>query len=337
VYYSSCMAGKAMGRAMMILDMAHSETKPIEHKRLPFRGFWPYTSQEARFDRQAGRARKEQEEGKLLGGNLTSNLVDIHYHAQQAETNITKLLNCLSKGVKATDSSSSSSDDETAETAGSKEIKGSVGSKNGEERTHVKVDHFLVIDNEGKEPKVLMDFSSETGDIDDENIKRELKVVVEKAVTNSRLFEKEWDAFDPYLFRVLYYFLKVCFPLEDPLRQRARGFRPTVKAALSWPRCPSEVLPMVTELDEAVFFRKYGTESTATDTNKYRDNEHIADTIAKDALAKLSDDQVDDFKTLLSMMRKYTCLAIMQHIKEEGDWVDDLEDRGKAMTPAARA
>ncbi|CAK0847136.1 unnamed protein product, partial [Prorocentrum cordatum] len=155
---------------------------------------------EARFDRQAGRARKEQEEGKLLGGNLTSNLVDIHYHAQQAETNITKLLGCLRKGVRATDSSSSSSDEEgccsKGERASSKEVAEGVRQK-----THVKVDHFLVIDNEGKEPKVLIDFSSESGSIDVENIKRELKAAVEKAATSSRLFEKEWDAFDPYLFR----------------------------------------------------------------------------------------------------------------------------------------
>merc|ERR1712217_232561 len=126
VYYSSCMAGKAMGRAMMILDLSHSETRPVQHKRIPFRGFWPYTSQESRFDRQAGRADDEKKEGKLKGGNLTSNLVDIHYHAQQAEVNITKMLGALHKGKKPTDDVDDDEDD-----AG------------------VSLDHFLVIDNEG--------------------------------------------------------------------------------------------------------------------------------------------------------------------------------------------
>jgi len=139
VFYSSCMAGKALGRAMMILDLSHSNSRPVPHKPLAFRGFWPFTSQEARFVRQEGRANKEKKEGKLLGGNLTSNLVDIHYHAQQAETNITKLLGCLQTGVRATDDSDSGSpeSDEEETTALA-------------QKTLAKVDHFLVIDNEGK-------------------------------------------------------------------------------------------------------------------------------------------------------------------------------------------
>merc|ERR1712216_861176 len=122
---------------MLILELSHSETKPVPHKPLAFRGFWPFTSQEARFDRQAGRADEEKKEGKFKGGNLTATLVAIHYHAQQAETNITAMLNKLHRGVKPTD-------DDAAD----------------EEETEVGVDHFLVIDNEGKEPKVLVDFAA---------------------------------------------------------------------------------------------------------------------------------------------------------------------------------
>jgi hypothetical protein len=350
VFYSSCMAGKAMGRAMMILDLAHSDTKPIKHKKLPFRGFWPYTSQEARFERQEGRANKEKQEGKLLGGNLTSNLVDIHYHAQQAESNIIKLLGCLQKGVRATDSSSSSGEEERALCPGpapESPRKGrwsfrqpsprEGGQRASEEpkaekqqKTHVKVDHFLVIDNEGEEPEVLLDYASEEGAIDDEKIKRELQGVVEEAVTSSQLFDKEWDAFDPYVFRVVYFFLKTCFPRDHPLRLRGKGFKEQVKQSLSWPKSPTEVLPMVIELDEAVFFQKYGARSTATDTKQYRDEGHIADAISSDALAKLSEKEINDLKKLLSMMRKYTCLAMMQEIKDSGDWVNTHDT---VMTP----
>ncbi|CAK0850878.1 unnamed protein product [Prorocentrum cordatum] len=361
VFYSSCMAGKAMGRAMMILDLAHSDTKPIRHKRLPFRGFWPYTSQEARFERQEGRASLERKEGKLLGGNLTSNLVDIHYHAQQAESNIIKLLGCLQRGVRATDSSSSSGEEARADCAqeespkrhrwslqsavpsprkgGGRPSEEAPGgrSSSGQQRTHVKVDHFLVIDNEGEEPEVLLDYASEEGAVDDEKIRRELQGVVEEAVTSSQLFDKEWDAFDPYVFRVVHFFLKTCFPQDHPLRQQGKRLKEKVKQSLSWPKSPTQVLPMVIELDEAVFFRKYGARSTATNTKSYRDDGHIADTISADALAKLSEKDVDNLKKLLSMMRKYTCLAMMQEIKDSGDWVkpmDTMDTRSRSKPSA---
>eukprot|EP00931_Biecheleriopsis_adriatica_P091454 TRINITY_DN6533_c0_g2_i1.p1 TRINITY_DN6533_c0_g2~~TRINITY_DN6533_c0_g2_i1.p1 ORF type:complete len:758 (+),score=173.38 TRINITY_DN6533_c0_g2_i1:50-2323(+) len=304
VYYSSCMAGKAMGRTMFILELSGSESKPVPHKKRAFRGFWPFTSQEARFERQAGRAEDEKKEGKLKGGNLTSNLVDIHYHAQQAEINIAKMLGALHKGVKPTD-------EENA---------------NGED-TDVLVDHFLVIDNEGKEPKVLLDFASQEGSVDD-HIQSQLRATVEEVLTRTELLSKTWDAFDPHLFRLCYFFLRKCAEKDDPLRLQAKELK--AQKGLQGFQNPEEVLPLVVELDEQIFFRKYGKRSTATDTCAYRGCQDVEEP-ARAALAEYSEEDVDHLKKNLSVMRKYTCLAIMQFLKHEGEWEDDLIDSEEAL------
>jgi hypothetical protein len=299
VFYSSCMAGKAMGRAMLILELSHSDMDPIPHKALPFRGFWPYTSQEARFDRQAGRADEEKKEGKLKGGNLTSNLVDIHYHAQQAETNITKMLECLQKGVKPSDEDDS------------------------EEETDVIVDHFLVIDNEGKEPKILMDFGVDDKDAE-ENIHKRLMSAVSDVISWRDLHEKKWDAFDPHLFRICYFFLKTYAHPEHPLLARATKLI-ELNGVAGIPNEPEKVLPLVVELDEEVFRRLYGKRSTATDTDEYRRVEDIGDD-ARAVLAELSDEDVHRLKNDISVLRKNTVLTIMQFIKNEGSMEDALID-----------
>eukprot|EP00928_Gymnodinium_smaydae_P075492 TRINITY_DN5851_c0_g3_i2.p1 TRINITY_DN5851_c0_g3~~TRINITY_DN5851_c0_g3_i2.p1 ORF type:complete len:372 (-),score=54.46 TRINITY_DN5851_c0_g3_i2:49-1164(-) len=308
VYYSSCMAGKAMGRTMMILDLAHSASKPVPHNPLPFRGFWPYTSQEARYDRQAGRADDEKKERKLKGGNLTSNLVDIHYHAQQAELNITRLLGSLNKGQIPSDE---------------------VGAV--ESATDVGVDHFLVIDNEANEPQVLVDFCSADVKVD-ENVRSRLFTTVQELISRRKLLDKQWDEFDKYLFRICFFFLKVCAPLDDPLRVRAKDIKRQRLPARSIPKDPVDVLPWVTEIDEELFFRKYGKVATATHTNMYRNNEHLGQ-IARASLAKVSDEEVDLMKKNISVMRKYTCLAILQFLKSEGSWSDSMIEAEHALSP----
>merc|ERR1712039_574213 len=89
------------------------------------------------------------------------------------------------------------------------------------------------------------------------------------------------------------------------------------------PKSPEETLRLVTELDEELFHRKYGKRSTATDTDEYRGNADIGDP-ARDALLRLSDEEIDALKSGISILRKYTCLFIMQFIKREGDWEDEL-------------
>ncbi|CAE7033282.1 unnamed protein product [Symbiodinium sp. CCMP2592] len=92
VYYSSVMAGAAIDRTMQILELAHSSVTPVAHMPLRVVGFWPYASQEARHARQQNRHRQERENKRLLGGNVDANLVNLHFHAQQAESNISRRL-----------------------------------------------------------------------------------------------------------------------------------------------------------------------------------------------------------------------------------------------------
>jgi len=290
VYYSSCMAGKAMGRTMFILELSCSDTKPVPHRKRAVRGFWPYTSQEARFERQAGRAEEEKKEGKLKGGNLTSNMVDMHYHAQQAEVNIAKMLRALHQGVKPCDEENAGSED-----------------------TSVSVDHFLVVDNEGKEPKVLLDFANQEGQVD--HIQTQLRSTVVEVLGRTKLLTKTWDAFDPHLFRLCYFFLRKCFNKDDPLRKQAKDLKR--QKAIKGLKGPEEVLPLVVELDEQSFFCKYGKQSAATDTDEYRGSQDIEEA-ARAALAMYSDEDMDHLKKNLSILRKHTCLTIMQFLKRQG-------------------
>lgn len=309
VYYSSCMAGKAMARTMLILDLCHSESRPVPHKPLAFRGFWPFTSQESRFDRQAGRAMDEKKEGKLKGGNLVSNLVDMHYHAQQAELNITKMLGCLSQGVKPTDEEGKD-----------------------DEETDVLVDHFLVIDNEGSEPQVLLDFVDADGDVTS-NIREALMGSVIEVETQLKLLEKEaLNGFDRHIFRVFKFFLNRCAPKDHPMRIQAKEMK--AENGIESLKDPVDVLPLVTEIDEHIFFRKYGSKSTATHTNAYREMTHFKDgdrTSFREALAGMPDDDITTLKKAFSVMRKYTCLAIMQYVKNEADWQDELVHIEKSL------
>lgn len=64
----------------------------MRHRQLRVVGFWPYAGQEARLARQQLRHRAEREQKRLLGGNIDSNLVNLHFHAQQSEWNLIKLL-----------------------------------------------------------------------------------------------------------------------------------------------------------------------------------------------------------------------------------------------------
>merc|ERR1719433_2618156 len=94
------------------------------------------------------------------------------------------------------------------------------------------------------------------------------------------------------------------------------------------PTDPIDVLPIVTEIDEEVFFRKYGKRSTATDTDEYRENDHKLRDVVRAALAKEPDQYIESLKKHLSVLRKYTCLAIMLFINKEGEWKDQLAAEG---------
>jgi hypothetical protein len=130
VFYSSVMAGAAIDRTMEMLRLAKATTQPVPHCALRIVAFWPWASQEARAVRQTKRHKLEVVGKQLLGGNADSNLVNLHYHAQQAEHNIIELL---------------------------RRVKVERLTRN------LELDHLLFIDNDRLNPRVLLDFSTLRG------------------------------------------------------------------------------------------------------------------------------------------------------------------------------
>merc|ERR1712048_315952 len=148
-----------------------------------------------------------------------------------------------------------------------------------------------------------------------DSIQQKLLAVVEDLLERRKLLEKTWDAFDPHLFRILFFFIRTCCPHGHHLREKATEIFQRERMS-TVAHNASEILPMVVEIDEQLFFRKYRS-SSATDTRSYRTHGCIGQE-AENALEKLADADIEHMKKNISVMRKYTCLAIMQHIKDEG-------------------
>merc|ERR1712151_290490 len=89
------------------------------------------------------------------------------------------------------------------------------------------------------------------------------------------------------------------------------------------PETADEALRLVTALDEEVFLRKYGVRSTATHTTVVK-TQSVHE--ARERLGTFSDEDVNRLKSSVSIMRKYTCLAKMTFLKNEGDWMNKMID-----------
>merc|ERR1712217_452775 len=174
------------------------------------------------------------------------------------------------------------------------------------------------------EPKVLIDFGSYDSGVDT-NIRDKIKEATTSVISQRDLFNKEWDALDPFLYRICYYFLKEHVKPKHPLRTRCAEVQ-RERNVQGIPTDPNDVLRMIVELDEEVFFRKYGKRSTATSTDEYRGEETDIGDEARACLERLSSEQVNQLKESISIMRKYTCLSIMQYIKSEGSYQDAMID-----------
>merc|ERR1712232_1513043 len=163
----------------------------------------------------------EKSQRKLLGGNADSNLVNLHYHAQQAEANILKMLKCLNSGIQP-------SDDDSEQAA-----------------TNASMEHFLMIDNGGGTPKVLFDWATYRRTSD-----KRSKEDYERAAKGSlEIINKlpEWYSLGNAVYRIAQVFL----PDDDPLLlaagKKATHFEEKAQ--------PSDLLPLLTVADEAVFRR----------------------------------------------------------------------------------
>jgi len=292
VYYSSVMAGKSISRTMKIVDLAQSLAQPVPHKPLRIVGFWPYASQEARNLRQKKRHAAELEQQKLLGGNVDANLVNLHFHAQQAESNILKMLDCLNSGVQP--------DDEDGEKVAAKS----------------RIDHFLVIDNDGPKPRVLFDWA----EVD--NGSREAELAEDMQVAARMLLEAADKSPQWFSMCTSLYQIAKCFLPKDDAMLLAVGEKHAMNKEGAGDTDISDVellLPLLAEVDEAIFSRLHA-ETTALSTRQIRGTS--ARPITPRGLAFLQSISDIDAKLLqgyVSELRKFCVVRSLEKIREDSD------------------
>jgi len=296
VYYSSVMAGAAIDRTMQILELAHSSVTPVAHMPLRVVGFWPYASQEARHARQQNRHRQERENKRLLGGNVDANLVNLHFHAQQAESNICRMLKSLKLGQRPTDDGSSDA------------------------ATEVKVDHFIVIDNDSPEPRILLNFT-------DQSVDRARKYAQEEKVAARELLAvidqlPEWELFSCLVFRAASFFL----PSDDDLVTQCASKCKDGKESLQE---PESVLAVLQELDETVF-KVLTKDSPALETSDMRPA--FARLESSSELSAMSPAQQATLKEHLTDLRM---LCVIRALRDEEVNEDAKEDDDAAEAAAA--
>eukprot|EP00928_Gymnodinium_smaydae_P030546 TRINITY_DN22685_c0_g7_i1.p1 TRINITY_DN22685_c0_g7~~TRINITY_DN22685_c0_g7_i1.p1 ORF type:complete len:301 (-),score=86.35 TRINITY_DN22685_c0_g7_i1:244-1146(-) len=281
VYYSSVMAGKAIGRTITILDLAKSPTRPVPHEPRRICGFWPYTSQEGRHSRQYGRAEAEKATGKLQGGNVDSNLVNLHFHAQQAESNIVHMLGKLNQGIKP-------SDDPNAP-----EVPASGN-----------VDHFLVIDNDDAEPRLLFDWARAR---ECEAAAPETEFACER-ILDVLSKEDRWGNLGG-LCHVFHKVASFFLPEEHAIRQRLLEVDSLTDEEKDEMRSAKAVHTHLVEADEECFQRLWPSAS-GLETHRL----HLP-TDVNEKLAKLDDSDAQELKEYLSDLRKFIVVRSLKTIR----------------------
>lgn len=281
VYYSSVMAGKAIGRTITILDLAKSSTRPVPHAPRRICGFWPYTSQEGRHSRQYGRAEAEKETGKLQGGNVDSNLVNLHFHAQQAESNIVHMLGKLNQGIRPSD------DPDAPEVAASGNV-----------------DHFLIIDNDDAEPRLLFDWARAA---ENSTATAEATFACEECL---KIVQKDdrWGnlgGFGHHLHKIVYFFLKDDHPVMKELA-KIDELTPSEKAEMGNIKA---VHSHLVEADEECFQRLHPGASGLETHRK-----HLASDVDK-YLEKLDQEDAQDLKEYLSDLRRVIVVRSLKEIR----------------------
>lgn len=286
------MAGNAISRTMHIVDLARSATTPVPHRPLRTVGFWPYCSQEARDVRQKRRHADEKKQHKLLGGNVDSNLVNLHFHAAQAETNILKMLECLSSGIQPSD--------------------------NDSERlpTQATIEHFLIIDNSDATPKVLFDWAEGKNRARLEEFAAETEEA-SRAMLEVILKVPEWYSLCNTVHRIAHFFLHDDHPLLVAAEDKATHCEDRAEAA--------DLLPLLTVADEAVFKR---LNENAVALNTTARDPTMALTVR--GLGQLQDEiSIEDATTLklqLSSLRKFCVVLSMEHIRNDSDESSESEN-----------
>jgi hypothetical protein len=282
VFYTSVMSGKQIGRTMQILELAHSAASPVPHTPLRFVGFWPYASSETRYRRQNKRHGEEVSGKQLLGGNADSNLVDMNYHQQQSEANITKLMACLNRGVMPTD------DDGVEECTAA---------------TNIASDHFLMIDNDGGCQRILLDFSNRNGNRGTESYDNEVMEAARAIVSITKEI--------PVLHELCRALMRIAtfFVGDDSVLQAAQS-----EADDSQLESATQLLPFITEVYEVLFERRHRDAPTT-----HSGDHHYLKQQSEESLDAVSDLVIDALLSHLGSLRKFCCAAIMREIRDSND------------------
>jgi len=300
VYYSSVMAGNAISRTVHIVDLGRSKREPVPHPPLRTVGFWPYTSQEARIARQKKRHADERTNKKLLGGNADSNMVNLHYHASQAEANILNMLKALEK-----------QEDE--------------GYGNG-------VEHFLIIDNGGNVPRVLFDWAAAANDEYSSTLERQFKTEITTAVKAMLAIVNEvspWNSLCNHVHRIAQFFLTELKQEDDELLKIAGGKKTHKERVVE----ADELLPLLTKADEAVFSRLNKAPVLPSDFAHLHKISLDITVRGYEMLASISMEDAAELKKQLSELRKFCVVFAMDDIRDDSDESsadsDDLSDSGR--------
>jgi hypothetical protein len=290
VYYSSVMAGGSVLRAMHMLELAHKVDAPVPHRHLRTVLFWPWASQEQREHRQKSRHDAEVQQGALLGGNADANLVNLHYHAEQAEHNILTMLYRMGDTQSETESS-------LFPLAGIKAI-----------------DYLLIVDNNAAAPRVLLTCSVEMN----------LSATFSGTKTSQRKptvsFGQDWDNVFVCDFQEAAKEMdQVCFTLPDTFGSLKSKILKIVQffsvgdPLLQWPGRVLKTLDTLMELDEAAFARVRQGPAVACDYT----NTHFQDckTPISSMLQELTYENAEILKGAISELRKFCLVAAVQRME----------------------
>ncbi|CAJ1363649.1 unnamed protein product [Effrenium voratum] len=208
-----------------------------------------------------------------------------HFHAQQAEENITKMLKSLKLGQKPTD-------------CGDTNIS-----------TEVKVDHFVVIDNDAPQPRVLLRFNEQCAQC------RELCEQQEREAARKLLDiireVPEWGDVCRAAFRCAQFFL----PDSDVDALACRAGEGSELEA------PEQVLPLLQHLDEAVF-QILMKDSPAISTCDLRPAfSHVEN-------AELQRMSLEQLRALKEHFTNLRMMCVVRALQDEG------EDSEEAMSPS---
>lgn len=185
--------------------------------------------------------------------------------------------------------------------------------------TTIKSDHFLIIDNDGAVPRVLLNFANEDDKNGTENFGSEVKKAAEEIFKFIKPI-RPWYSLCQYLYRIVGFFLK-----DDPVFiEGVKEFDAETQdiSNLTIPEEPEDLMEIITEVDEETF-EAMNPDATTDETDFLRqkigknDDEVVHMTPRGEArLNSLTPEAKSNLKNHISLLRKFGCVAVMREIRD---------------------